>query len=1544
MKWPIFPHRPRNSRKTHRRAKYFPLAVEVECLEVRLVLSAAFDVTDLTALRANPQFAAIDGALNDGTKIGIAIIDSGVLGSHPDLQDNFLAFFDAVATDANADGILTPATSVTALGAFDPDGHGTHVSGTAASSNPNIGVATQAGLIGIRGLPSAGENFPLHDTLLSGLQWVEENHLIYNIKVVNMSLQNGLNFNNVPNANDFSRQIDVLESLGITMVSASGNAYADYIALGASFPAVFSSLSVANTWEDAGVGDRLPALGAGPRPNFVAIDFAPTADQLAASSQRSTLENQVAAPGSTIFSTWNDGGFNTISGTSMASPFVAGLVALVQDAAFTFGGRYLTVDEVVSIVRSSADTITDTETPNTQRSPLYQDQFGNLRLGTLENLPETGEEFQRVNALNAVTATRLLVSQNNNQSNGDTNNSLGFAIALPALNGTQDFAISGNIGNDGPLVIGADDVDLFRITVESPGRLGVRFERIPNGQNFDPYFRLFNAFGTEISNQNNAPNGNLYPDFNSSSILPAGTYYVGVSSFANTSYNPANGSSVTAGGSTGDYQFTVSLVNPDPNGVVQGATDVDLTSPNANNINPNLFNIGVYVTNRFLNQEIGIDSNQGGGNPGSPTSGAPLEVHTASIGESDVDFFRVVAPDSGKIFVEVDTANFGSEGINSFIHVFRENPNGSLTLLASNDDVSAASTDSFLEIDVVSGETYFVAVTTSGNQNFDPFDPFGRVSTTNDTGKYDLFLSFFNGDVNGTAFGAVNFSSFDGDQDGIINGVIGSDFGEDLLGANHGFKDVDFFLYTATRDAVLDVSVLVSQESENPLDGVLGIWSLTPTQGDITQIVDTTNTLPRTQIQISAGESLWISVTGNGNSGFNWAAPGSGTGGDTGEFQLSVQERSLSDLATLTNNSIAQHSPSVVTLGTPEAGNIGSDNQAFVGANDVDIFSYTPTVNQIVVIRTIADLEDSADTFLRVFNDQGQELAFNNDTNGGTNASEIKILLNAGQTYFIGVNGNGSNPRSYDSLTGTNASDGDTGGYSLLITEAPPPIYATGADATGGPIVNVYDARNNTLLASFYAYDPLFTGGVRVAVGDVTGDGVEDVVTAAGPGGGPHVRVFDGARREFRLEGFYNFYAFQPTMSAGLNLALGDVNNDGYQDIIVAPDAKSSPVVRVFSGKDGELLQNFFAYPLGVDSGVRVASGDVNGDGFDDIITAPGPGFITHVRVFDGEISHAGVGRDLLQTEGLRNGSIVAFFGTFFGGGYVAAGDVDGDNLADIIVGAGASGGPHVQVFNASNNGPSLLQSFYAYDPFFTGGVRVGATEFSLDNRADVVTAPGPTGGPHVRIFDSQIPVTDNIPNSTFAGGLFVAGSRDYRFLNQAQSLAGGFGSASLERESLTLAEVEDLTHAAITRFAQQGLSSEHIQTLEAVRFSLGDLPGDQLGWALEGAILLDLTAAGAGWFIDPTPLLNEEFFINPDGRLTAVTQSAQTGVDLLSVILHELGHQLGAKDLDADLHPNHLLADTIAPGQRRLPDQHFLDALFSSEDFFSDLLQSDWE
>src|SRR5438876_99758 len=94
-------------------------------------------------------------------------------------------------------------------------------------------------------------------------------------------------------------------------------------------------------------------------------------------------------------------------------------------------------------------------------------------------------------------------------------------------------------------------------------------------------------------------------------------------------------------------------------------------------------------------------------------------------------------------------------------------------------------------------------------------------------------------------------------------------------------------------------------------------------------------------------------------------------------------------------------------------------------------------------------------------------------------------------------------------------------------------VSVIGADADGGPNVRVFDALTGKLKAGFDAYDPSFTGGVSVAVGDVNGDGHADIVTGAGPGGAPHVKVFDG---QTLLE-IRSFFAYDPSFTGGVNVA-----------------------------------------------------------------------------------------------------------------------------------------------------------------------------------------------------------------------------------------------------------------------------------------------------------------------------------------------------------------------------------------------------------------------
>ena len=297
-----------------------------------------------------------------------------------------------------------------------------------------------------------------------------------------------------------------------------------------------------------------------------------------------------------------------------------------------------------------------------------------------------------------------------------------------------------------------------------------------------------------------------------------------------------------------------------------------------------------------------------------------------------------------------------------------------------------------------------------------------------------------------------------------------------------------------------------------------------------------------------------------------------------------------------------------------------------------------------------------------------------------------------------------------------------------------------GADAGAGPQVKAFDVADLGLIHHFFAYAPSFKGGVRVAVGDVNGDGRADLLTGVGPGAGPHVKVFDGATGGL----LQSFFAYDAAHTGGVFMAAGDMNGDGRADIVTGAGLGGGPQVKVFDGVNGSLLRSFFAYTPSFTGGVRVAAGDVSGDGRADIITGAGSGAGPQVKVFDG------VNGTLLR-------SFFAYDAPFTGGVFVAAGDVSGDGRADVITGVGSSGGPHVKVFDGSTG--HTLHSFLGYGPSFTGGVRVAAGDVNRDGFADIVTGAGPGGSPRVKVFSGATGAQLRsflAFDPSFTGGVFV--------------------------------------------------------------------------------------------------------------------------------------------------------------------------------------------
>ena len=353
-------------------------------------------------------------------------------------------------------------------------------------------------------------------------------------------------------------------------------------------------------------------------------------------------------------------------------------------------------------------------------------------------------------------------------------------------------------------------------------------------------------------------------------------------------------------------------------------------------------------------------------------------------------------------------------------------------------------------------------------------------------------------------------------------------------------------------------------------------------------------------------------------------------------------------------------------------------------------------------------------------------------------------------------------------LSLSNATGGAT--FGAITTETltipatssvPNRLFAVGS--TQNARVTVYDSNGGNALFSFRAFEGTFAGEARVAVGDVNADGFDDIIVGAGPGAGPRVQVFDGktltAANQTQIA---SFNAFDAGFVSGISVASGDINGDGFDDIIVGAGAGAGPHVKVFDGRTllaGATFEiaSFFAFDPGFVSGVNVASGNLNGDAFDDVVVGAGFGGGSHVKVFDG--------RSLVLGSATELASFFAFDAGFVGGLSVSTGDLNGDGRADVIVGSGGGTTSHVKVFDGKTIATrSELASYFAFDVGFNGGVNTSARDFNRDGIDDIIVGAGPGGTSHVRYFDGRSLLAGTkrelasffAIDASFTGGVYV--------------------------------------------------------------------------------------------------------------------------------------------------------------------------------------------
>ncbi|MFO0800917.1 MAG: VCBS repeat-containing protein [Gemmataceae bacterium] len=333
-------------------------------------------------------------------------------------------------------------------------------------------------------------------------------------------------------------------------------------------------------------------------------------------------------------------------------------------------------------------------------------------------------------------------------------------------------------------------------------------------------------------------------------------------------------------------------------------------------------------------------------------------------------------------------------------------------------------------------------------------------------------------------------------------------------------------------------------------------------------------------------------------------------------------------------------------------------------------------------------------------------------------------------------------------------------------------LLAVGSGAGGPTQFTVNAAASFTQLAAFnpypsYAGGAGFTGGVRVATADVNLDGVEDIIVGPGPGTAAEIKVYSGANFPTSPDTslIASGYAFETSFLGGVFVSVGDINKDGVPDLVVTPDEGGGPRVRIVSGKDRTIIADF----LGIDDasfrgGARTAVGDLNNDGNVDLVVAAGFGGGPRVAVFDGKSLRPGgtptklINDFFLFEQELRNGA------------YVAVGDLNGDGYGDLIGGGGPGGGPRVYALSGfgltqQNGTQTVMANFFAGDTNNRGGVPVAVKNIDGDQRADIVAGAGSGGQAVVTTYLGSTITPTGTPapyqrflvfDSSFLGGAYV--------------------------------------------------------------------------------------------------------------------------------------------------------------------------------------------
>jgi len=288
----------------------------------------------------------------------VCILDTGIDRDHPDLVNNYIIGYDFVNSNDSPE---------------DDNGHGTHVSGIVAANGTVVGVAPSSKIIAIKVCNSLGSCSA--SDVAAGIEWCVSNKSAYNIKVISMSLGGGIYSENCDAFYPtITSAADDAVSNGLVVFAASGN-------------------------QGSTIGIASPACIA----NIISVGNSDKSDNVFSGGNRHAILD-VVAPGISITSTWLNGGYASLGGTSMSAPHAAGAANLLMQYS-ELKGESINNDDIRDLLTSNGKLLHDDGTNldfpriNVYASLLaLDDDKPSINVNSIVNNTVTSSNFVFINA------------------------------------------------------------------------------------------------------------------------------------------------------------------------------------------------------------------------------------------------------------------------------------------------------------------------------------------------------------------------------------------------------------------------------------------------------------------------------------------------------------------------------------------------------------------------------------------------------------------------------------------------------------------------------------------------------------------------------------------------------------------------------------------------------------------------------------------------------------------------------------------------------------------------------------------------------------------------------------------------------------------------------------------------------------------------------------------------------------------------------------------------------------------------------------------